>query len=98
MLFRWNLQSAKEPLHINGAGFKGEPVLNFSPAIWSPANYTITVVSESELKLELVEGSKWSKTAGPLLVKGINVGDGDVREQNRTPYFLFCVFACRFSV
>ncbi len=73
-------QSAKEPVVIRGTGFKGEPVLNFDPPIWSPANYTITVVSEEELKLELVEGSKWSKTAGALMVKGINVGDGDVRK------------------
>lgn len=71
-------QSSKEPLTIYGAGFKGEPVLNFEPPIWSPANYTLTVVSETELKLDLVAGSTWNKLPGPLMVKGINVGDGDV--------------------
>ena len=72
-------QSSKEPLTITGTGFKGEPVLNFEPAIWAGTNYTVTVVSETELKLDLVEGSMWSKTAGALIAKGINVGDGDVR-------------------
>lgn len=64
---------------IFGAGFKGEPVLNFEPPIWSPANYTLTVVSETELRLDLVTASTWSKLPGALMVKGINVGDGDVR-------------------
>ncbi|CAM9570987.1 unnamed protein product, partial [Hapterophycus canaliculatus] len=71
-------QSSKTPLQIFGEGFKGEPVLNFDPPIWSPSNYTVTVVSETELKLELTEGSKWSKYGGALVVKGINVGDGEV--------------------
>eukprot|EP00752_Nemacystus_decipiens_P008845 g7893.t1 len=71
-------QSAKEPLTITGTGFKGEPVLNFEPAIWADKNYTVTVVSDTELKLDLVDGSMWSKYAGALMVKGINVGDGDV--------------------
>lgn len=72
-------QSSKTPLQIFGEGFKGEPVLNFDPPIWSPSNYTITVVSETELSLTLAEGSKWSKYGGALVVKGINVGDGEVR-------------------
>lgn len=75
-------QSSKEPLTITGTGFKGEPVLNFEPAIWADKNYTVTVVSDTELKLTLVEGSVWSKFAGALMVKGINVGDGDVRINN----------------
>lgn len=74
---------------INGAGFKGEPVLNFSPALWSPANYTITVVSDSLLKLTLVEGSKWSSVRVALMLKGINVGDGDVRTKNHPNPFSF---------
>lgn len=84
-------QSSKEPLTITGSGFKGEPVLNFEPAIWSEKNYTVTVVSETELKLELVEGSMWSKTAGALMVKGINVGDGDVRRENRDAKTFVCL-------
>eukprot|EP00903_Cladosiphon_okamuranus_P014061 g13069.t1 len=72
------IKSSKEPITISGTGFKGEPVLNFEPAIWAGQNYTLTVVSEGELKLELMEGSKWSKYAGALILKGINVGDGDV--------------------
>lgn len=54
-------------------------MLNFEPPIWSPSNYTITVLSDTELSLSLAEGSKWSKYGGALLVKGINVGDGEVR-------------------
>lgn len=61
-----------------GTGFKGEPVLNFDPPIWSPANYTLEVVSDSELRLKRVEGSMWNRFVGALVVKGINVGDGDV--------------------
>lgn len=75
-------QSSKESLTISGTGFKGEPVLNFEPAIWAGQNYTLTVVSETELKLEVMEGSKWSKYAGALILKGINVGDGDVRRES----------------
>ncbi|CAN0190438.1 unnamed protein product, partial [Ectocarpus fasciculatus] len=70
--------SAQAPLQILGAGFKGEPVLNFDPPIWAPDNYTVTVVSETELKLELAAGSLWSKYGGTLMVKGINVGDGEI--------------------
>lgn len=72
------MQSSKKALHIIGTGFKGEPVLNFDPPIWSPANYTISVLSETELELKLVDGSMWNKLPGALIVKGINVGDGDV--------------------
>lgn len=71
-------QSSAEPLRIHGAGFKGEPVLNFEPPIWAPANYTLVVVSETELLLEIAPGSLWNKLPGALIVKGINVGDGDV--------------------
>lgn len=70
---------------MHGAGFKGEPVLNFEPPIWSPANYTLTVVSETELKLDLVAGSTWNKLPGALMIKGINVGDGDVSEDCALP-------------
>lgn len=70
--------SSDKPLTIFGAGFKGEPVLNFDPPIWSPANYTLEVASDTELKLSLVKGSMWNKFPGALLLKGINVGDGDV--------------------
>lgn len=77
-------QSSKEPLQILGAGFKGEPVLNFDPPIWAPDNFTVTVVSETELKLELAAGSLWSKYGGALMVKGINVGDGEVIRRNNT--------------
>ena len=95
-------QSSKEPLTITGTGFKGEPVLNFEPAIWADKNYTVTVVSEAELKLELVDGSMWSKYAGALMVKGINVGDGDVRGVRGdvilfrwlSSKFIFCCFCC----
>lgn len=58
-------------------------MLNLEPAIWAGTNYTVSVVSETELRLELVEGSKWSKSAGALMVKGINVGDGDVRREEK---------------
>lgn len=75
-------QSSQQPLQILGAGFKGEPVLNFDPPIWAPDNYTVTVVSEDELKLELADGSLWSKYGGTLMVKGINVGDGEVTRRN----------------
>lgn len=72
-------QSSKdEPLVIYGTGFKGEPVLNFDPPIWSPSNYTIKVMSEGQMELNLVEGSVWKKLPGALVLKGINVGDGDV--------------------
>lgn len=71
-------QTSTESIVIQGTGFKGEPVINFEPPLWSPANYTLTVVSETELKLDLVEGSMWRKKPGVLKVKGINVGDGDV--------------------
>ncbi|CAM9721966.1 unnamed protein product [Ascophyllum nodosum] len=71
-------QSSKMPLHIYGAGFKGEPKLNFDPPIWTPANYTLTVVAENELRLDLMQGSLWNKLPGALMVKGINVGDGEV--------------------
>ncbi|CBN78994.1 peptidase S1 and S6, chymotrypsin/Hap [Ectocarpus siliculosus] len=71
-------QSSKQPLQILGTGFKGEPVLNFDPPIWAPDNYTVTVVSETELKLDLADGSLWSKYGGTLMVKGINVGDGEI--------------------
>lgn len=73
-----HFQSSQESIHIMGAGFKGEPVLNLDPPIWSPANYTLEVVTEAELKLTLVKGSFWRVDAGSLMVKGINVGDGDV--------------------
>ena len=77
-------------MSIYGAGFKGEPVLNFEPPIWAPANYTLTVVSESELKLDLVDGSTWNKLPGALMVKGINVGDGDVSRDYTEKCFTIC--------
>lgn len=87
----FTLQSSKKSMQIMGTGFKGEPVLNFDPPIWSPANYTVTVVSETELQLKLVDGLTWSKVPGPLIVKGINVGDGDVRR------FPVCFFSCAIN-
>lgn len=73
-------QSSEKSLTIRGAGFKGEPVLNFDPPIWSPANYTLTVVSEEELQLDLVAGSMWHRLGGHLIVKAIRVGDDEVCE------------------
>lgn len=78
MVYNPPQSSTEKPLVISGTGLKGEPVLNFDPPIWSPSNYTMEVVSETELKLTLVEGSVWSKFPGSLVLKGINVGDGDV--------------------
>lgn len=87
LLSGWTLQSAKGPLYIEGSGFKGEPVIDFvmgfNPEMPSPADYTVTVESESRLKLELVKGSMWSNIPSELLVKGINVGDGYVRQKAR---------------
>lgn len=89
------LQSAKDPLYIDGFGYKGEPVLNFYPVISSPANYTITVESEFRLKLELVKGSMWSKSPSELVVKGIDVGDGYVRREDQTDCCFFLCFSGR---
>lgn len=90
------LQSAKDHLYIYGSGFRGEPVLHISPEISSPANYTITEVSGGHLKLELVEGSLWSKSLAELLVTSINVGDGDVRRDapSAVYFFLFWLTVC----
>ena len=85
------------PLHIYGAGFKGEPKLNFDPPIWTPANYTLTVVAENELRLDLMQGSLWNKLPGALMVKGINVGDGEVRGAVFFFSFLFLLFFFSFS-
>eukprot|EP00752_Nemacystus_decipiens_P018630 g16704.t1 len=71
-------QSSTEPLTIEGDGFRGKPVLSFGAAIRVDENYTVTVVNERELKLHLVEGSKWGKNAGALVLKGIDVGYGYV--------------------
>ena len=36
-------------------------------------------MSDTELKLDLADGSLWKKYPGALILKGINVGDGGVR-------------------
>lgn len=95
-------QSAKDPLYIAGSGFKGEPELDFYSAISSPENYTVTVESESWLKLELVKGSMWSKSpseskrVSELVVKGINFGDGYVRREDLSvvPFFAVVLVDC----
>lgn len=71
-------QSSEGPIHISGSGFKAESVLVFDPPISSPDDYTLEVVSETELKLTLAKEAKWRTAPGPLMVKAINVGDGDV--------------------
>lgn len=72
------LEQSSNELYISGTGLKGEPKLNFDPPIWAPNNYTLELISDTQLKLTLAQGSKWRSATGALFVKGINVGDGDV--------------------
>ncbi|CAM9271661.1 unnamed protein product, partial [Choristocarpus tenellus] len=70
-------QETSTELFIHGSGFKGTPKLTFEPKLPSDV-YDLEVVSEDSLKLTLHEGKKWCLVGGVLLLKSIDVGDGEV--------------------
>jgi len=61
--------------HIMGAGFPkvlSKPQLKFSPPLTENEDYTLTVISRSELEVTLLNGRSWRSEAGDLLVTAIN--------------------------
>lgn len=61
-------------LHIKGAGFPEdeEVQLKFSPPLEEGTDYSVEVISRTELEVTLNDGKAWSQSAGALQVTAIN--------------------------
>lgn len=62
-------------LHIKGTGFSkviSKPKLKFSPALVEGDDYTINVISRTDMEVTLLDGKAWRSTAGPLQITAIN--------------------------
>lgn len=69
-------------LHIRGTGFplsdtEYRPKLKFSPALVENVDYTLKVLSRTELEVTLLDGRAWSTGPGALLVTAINTRGDD---------------------
>jgi len=64
---------SKTPIIINGSKFKGIPKIVFKPPLQVDIDYKLSVLSEEQISLSLMEGKKWSPSSGPLLITSIDV-------------------------
>jgi hypothetical protein len=75
-------RTASSELHLQGAGFpppgSGFGVsLQFSPALRLDHDYTVRVVSHTDLFIQLSAGASWRAQPGALMVTGVNTAGGD---------------------
>jgi hypothetical protein len=64
-------------LHISGSGFPDavtgfKPQFRFSTPLTETLDYTVKVISRTEVELTLNDDTAWRKDAGPLVVTAIN--------------------------
>ena len=67
-------------LHITGIGFTNvlsQTQLKFEPPLTEGDDYTLKVIDRTNLEITLVDGRKWRKDSGPLIVKAINTRGDD---------------------
>jgi hypothetical protein len=63
-------------IHVTGSGFPDpgtsyRPLLKFNPAM-DEADYSLRVVSRTDLEITLKDGKAWRDEPGPLIIKAIN--------------------------
>jgi hypothetical protein len=76
--------TASNELHINGSGFIGAKFVDlfFYPPLTKEIAYEIVSAlpcTKNEVVLRLRHSYEWSKTPGPLFVKGVDTGAGTVK-------------------
>ena len=64
-------------LHVQGTGFPEQesgfkPQLRFSTPLTEGLDYSVIVISRTEIEITLVDGNAWRETAGPLMVTHVN--------------------------
>ena len=62
-------------LHINGIGFTkvlSQTQLRFSPPLEEGVDYTLKTIDRTNLEVTLLDGKKWRKDSGPLVISAIN--------------------------
>ena len=69
--------------HINGTGFPMAssgfiPKFKFDPPLTLDTDYTMIVISRTEVEITLKDGKAWRADPGPLLIKSVNTGAGSV--------------------
>jgi len=68
-------QSAlQKEIEVTGSGFKNNMKLILDPPLIENVDYTIEVSSGNRLVLSLVTNRKWTKEAGFLIIKAVNIG------------------------
>ena len=74
------LKSQTLELHITGIGFTNrlsQTQLKFDPPLSEGNDYSLKVINRTNLEITLVDGKKWRKDSGPLIMKAINTRGDD---------------------